>query len=120
MKEREFTKKVTDELQDSGCFVFKTHGGLMQKVGMPDLYFTHKLVQGWIELKVGNAKLKPIQRIRIEQMKAKGAKCIVLRWHASSVGAGIFVEDENGKIICNLQWQIKGLIGVMLTMKENE
>ena len=120
MKEREFQKKVIDELTNAGCFVFKVHGGLMQKVGIPDIYFGHKLVQGWIELKVDGRKLKPIQRIRMEQMKAKGIKCAVLRWLATDEGAGIFLEDENGKIICNLRWQIKGLIGVMFGLKENE
>jgi len=114
MKEREFQKVVIHELTQMGCFTLKVHGGLMQKIGMPDIYVSHKLVEGWIELKVGTAKLKTIQRLRIKQIKETNTVCLVLRSHRSA----FLVEDEDGHFIVDLQGQIKGLIGIMLQYKK--
>ena len=76
-------------------YVFKIHGGMMQKSGMPDVYVCHKGKQFWLELKVQRNKLSLQQKLVIKKMKRQKIPVWVLRWNM-----GYFIlENEDGDVL---------------------
>lgn len=98
MKESDFQKALTARLKKVGALVFNVHGHGFQEAGWPDLQVYHWVWTGHLELKV-NHKVSTLQRIKIRELKKRGASAFVLRCD----GSNVFVEN-NSK-----QWPMDGI-----------
>lgn len=78
MLESEFQNKLVHKLIEQGCWVFNVHGSAYQKSGIPDLLVLHKYCKFFVELKC-KAKVEPLQKLTIRQIKATSFPCYVAR-----------------------------------------
>lgn len=79
MKERAFQHLVKDSLTSVGAEIYNIHGHAMQQRGIPDLFVGHPLWTGWLELKVGNRAVDPLQRHKINDLIMRAVPAIILR-----------------------------------------
>ncbi len=80
MLESEFQGKLVRMLEKRGAMVLNVHGHMMQKAGYPDLHVAHWKFTGWIELKRDSGKVKTIQRVIVNDLRARGVIAFVLRY----------------------------------------
>jgi hypothetical protein len=78
--EGKITAKLKKLWEGEDAFVFKVHGHVMQKSGMPDVYVCHPTWRGWIELKTENREVTLIQRLTVEKLRRAGDNACVARW----------------------------------------
>lgn len=79
--ETKFTNAVVAALEAAGAYTLKVHGGGgFQRSGIPDLYVRCDLFHGWLELKVENRKVEPLQLQQIARMVRHGIPAMVLRF----------------------------------------
>jgi hypothetical protein len=57
------------------AFVFKVHGGMYQRSGVPDLYIGVGGKSIWIEMKRPGADTTELQKFTMEQLKRQGIPC---------------------------------------------
>lgn len=75
-----FTKLVMEALEAAGSWCLKIHGHRYQKGGVPDLYIANLRWSGWIELKVGDRDIEPLQELNLKALLARGVAAFVVRW----------------------------------------
>lgn len=93
--EAQFQKSVVHALKSRGAFVFNVHGQVMQSSGMPDLWVGHELWTGWLELKFGEGRYKPLQVKKAWDLRKVGSSVWGLRGESGREGL-IVVEDLCG------------------------
>lgn len=69
--------KLRKHLERHGVYVYKTHGGPMQRAGMPDLCCVAAGVAVYVEVKMPGEGLTKLQAHRFRELRAAGAICLV-------------------------------------------
>jgi len=127
MKENQFQKKVTKQLEKQAAFIINLHGHLMQKSGLPDLQILHTRWDGFLELKVGKNKASVLQRVIAAKIELRGTPVYVLRCvevDAANLGIngayGIYydytIENFEGKIIETFD-DLNSLLDILVELK---
>jgi Holliday junction resolvase len=72
-EEKVFETKLVKKLRELGVWVLKTHGGLMQRAGIPDLLccVSGKLLA--LEIKAKNGRLSELQKHCLCEIEKSGA-----------------------------------------------
>lgn len=91
IRESVFSRRFVRCLEDHGALVYVMTGSAYMKIGMPDLYFCHSWLQGWVELKVENGKLADAQRRQLQKLRERGVFAIVAR---NRVQHGVIFETD--------------------------
>lgn len=99
--ESALVRAVRAALELEGAYVWKCHGGMMQAAGMPDLYVAHRKFHGWLELKRELKKSAPKghemrQRIRAQQLLARGVPVFFLGWAEKGLIEGQVWRQDDG------------------------
>jgi hypothetical protein len=99
MNESVFQSKVIAVLKSRGAWVFNIHGGGdpgrgMQRSGVPDLLVIHRQWKGFLELKVNNRKLMPIQQVVCREIVERWFPVYVLRYNNKF--RDMMIEDYSG------------------------
>jgi len=86
MKESAFQSKVIAVLKSRGAWVLNIHGGGdprrgMQKSGVPDLLVIHRKWRGFLELKIKNRDLSPLQKHVCQELVDRWFPVYVLRFN---------------------------------------
>lgn len=92
--ESAFYHKVKKYIEADGGYVFKIHGGMMQKSGIPDVYVCWRGIHVWIELKCCGRKVSDRQRLVMRKMINKKVCCLVLREKD-----GVYIETNEREIL---------------------
>jgi hypothetical protein len=72
MSEKDFRKKCCKIWKDQGAFIFPNVAfGTHSTPGWPDLYVSHPLWQGWIEMKGRTTKLSKAQELVLRRLHAQ-------------------------------------------------
>ena len=109
MKESRVQTNIKNALTRVGARVFNVHGHLMQEPGWPDLLVWHR--QGFfaIELKIEQGRLRPEQRLILDDLSARGFNAMVLRWFP-----GHILLKDNGD---QLSWDGKDGLSLLRFLK---
>lgn len=78
MTERQITEQIIAELKRHGFWVFKVHGGPMQKAGVPDILACRDGRLLAIEVKRPGGHVTAIQKKRLAELEAAGASVAVV------------------------------------------
>lgn len=79
MKEANIVAAIQQHFSRNGEFIFKTHGDLYSKAGMPDLVGTYQGRFVGIEVKKPGEHLRPLQRVMLRRISAaKGGAFYVI------------------------------------------
>lgn len=77
MNERDITRAIMDYLLLMGAWVFKVHGHLGQKKGVPDILACHRGRFIAIEVKRPGGKLSEHQEQQLEEIRVAGGVALV-------------------------------------------
>jgi len=94
--EAPYTSRMKRRLEAEGALVIKYRPGNGQRAGVPDCYVAHPEWRGWIEVKWGRGRLRPVQRSVCEMLQARGVSVLVLR------GPDHIIEDLDGNELARL------------------
>lgn len=72
MKESAYQSKIKQLTKESGAWVFNIAGGPFQQEGIPDLMILHPIWMGFLELKIGRARPRPLQYKVMRGMHPRG------------------------------------------------
>lgn len=78
MNEKQITEKIVTYLRGAGFWVFKVKGGPMQMSGVPDLLACRGGQLYAFEVKRPGGRVSAIQRKRLDELEAAGAKAAVV------------------------------------------
>lgn len=76
MTEKQIEQKLKEEVEKLGglCWKFVSPGN----IGVPDRLVIHEGKVIFVELKASNGKVRPIQSLRLRQLKRRGMKVAVI------------------------------------------
>jgi len=99
MKESLFQNKVIKALRERGAWILNIHGGGdpsrgMQMSGVPDLLVIHRRWKGFLELKIGDRKLSPIQLLTCTAIAERQFSVYILRYNSEF--EDMMIEDYCG------------------------
>jgi Holliday junction resolvase len=78
MSEKQITEKIIDRLKSEGFWVFKVHGGGLQKAGIPDVLACRAGRLYAFEVKRPGFSASRLQLKRIRELEAAGAVVAVV------------------------------------------
>ena len=114
MLEGKFQSRLMRMFERRGAFVFNVHGHLEQKSGMPDLYVSHPMFRGWLELKTKDHQLEPLQEKQIRDLRRTGDVAFAVRLKDGEVTCEYL---PNGKLWA-IQWEELSFENVVEFFKE--
>lgn len=103
MLERYFQSKLIDSLKRRGAMVLNLHGHEMMASGWPDLYVSHPIWRGWLELKTERGRLSTLQEMRLKDLAARRDYGYVVRYVD-----GVTSIDEDVELCGQSVWTWKG------------
>lgn len=78
--EKQIVAAIVKHLVAEGCFVLKTHGGPLQRAGIPDILAIRDSGTAiWFEVKTDNGKATKLQEYTLAQLRAVGCVAEVVR-----------------------------------------
>ncbi len=80
MNESARNRWLSDVVRRAGARVLSTVGNMMQEPGWPDRYWSHPLLDCWVEGKTADAPLGGKQRAVCDDLLARGTPVVVARY----------------------------------------
>lgn len=94
MSETAWTAKLVVRLRRLNAQVLNVHGHDMQAPGWPDLYVAHRRWSGWLEVKTAKGRLRKVQQLVIDGLRARNVPAFVLR-----AGDPMELENHEGEFL---------------------
>lgn len=77
-EEKNFERRIVKALKQKGAWILKTHGGAMQRGGIPDLLCCINGMFLGLELKASNGRVSELQKHNICEIRKSGGLAFVV------------------------------------------
>lgn len=77
-EEKNFERRIVKALKQKGAWILKTHGGVMQRSGIPDLLCCVNGMLLCLELKASNGRVSELQKHNICEIRKSGGLAFVV------------------------------------------